>query len=75
MSFKEMPPSMNTENSVMRESNLKGHKNIFLDQCQPQRHLQGPEEAGQAIRLCNFIQERRRWDPTNYFLCGVFDHS
>lgn len=36
---------MNTENSVMRESNLKGHKNIFLDQCQPQRHLQDPDET------------------------------
>ena len=46
-SFKETPPNqllpgaissrgINTEDSVIRGSNLKGHKTSLLDQCQPQ---------------------------------------
>ena len=47
----------------------------FLDQCQPQWYLQDRDEAGQAILLCDYLQERKRWGSTNYFLYGVFDHG
>ena len=42
-----------------------------MDQCQPQWHLQNPDEAGEAILLCDYLQERKRWRPTNYFFVLV----
>ena len=46
-----------------------------LDQRQPQSHLQGSDEPGQAILLCDYLQKRKIWCPTNNFLCGAFDHG
>ena len=37
--------------------------------------LQDPDEAGQTILLYDYLQERKRWDQTNYFLYSVFDHG
>ena len=48
---------------------------FLLDQCQPQWYLQNPDEAGQAILLCDYTPERKRWGPTNCLLQGVFDHG
>ena len=47
----------------------------LLDQCHPQWHLQDPDEAEKAFLLYEYLQERKRWDPINYFLYGVFDHG
>ena len=33
------------------------------------------DEAGQAIFLCDYLQETKLWRPTDYFLYGVFDHG
>ena len=38
-------------------------------------YLQDPDEAGQTILLCDYLQERKRWDPADYFLYSVFDHG
>ena len=62
---------INTENSAIRGSNLKGYKPPFSFS-EPQWHLQGLDEAGQVIILCDYLQERKRWGPTNHFLYNVF---
>ena len=61
---------MNTENSVIRGSKLKGNKPPFWISV----NLQVPDEAGEAYFFV-IIQERKSWSPTNYFLYGVFDHG
>ena len=43
---------INTENSVIRGSNLKGGKSPFWI-------------------ILNYLQERKRWDPTNYSLYDI----
>ena len=65
---------INTENSVIRESNLKEHKPTFWISVNLW-HLQHPDEEGQAILLCGYLQERKRWRQTNYFSYGVFGHG
>ena len=69
---------INTENSVIRGSGVARTQTLLFDQCQPQWYLQDPNEAGQAILLCGYLHERKRWSPTNYFLYvfdGVLDHG
>ena len=48
---------------------------FLLDQCQLEWHLQDPDETDQTILLCEYLQERKRWRPTNYFLYGLFDQG
>ena len=66
---------INTENSVIRGSYLKGCKPPFWISANLRWHLQDLHEAGQAILLCDYNQERKRWDPTNYSLYGIFDQD
>ena len=81
-SFIERPPiqlfsgaipwrGINIENSVIRGSKLKGHKPLFWISV----NLQVPDEAGKVILLSDYLQEKKSWSPTNYFLYGVFDHG
>ena len=85
VSFKEAPPSqlfpgampwrsINTDNSVIRGSNLKDTNLVFgsvSTSVTPPR----VDEAGQAIFLCDYLQERNIWRPTNSFLYGAFDQG
>ena len=32
-------------------------------------------EVEKAFLLYDYLQERKRWGPINYFLYGVFDHG
>ena len=36
---------------------------------------QDPDEAVKAFILYEYLQKRKRWNPINYFLYGVFDHG
>ena len=46
-----------------------------MDQCQSQWHLQDPDEGEKALLLYDYLQEKKRWDPINYFMYRVFDHG
>ena len=42
----------------------------------PPRHLKDLiDEAGQAILSCDYNQEKKGWDQTNYSLYGIFDQG
>ena len=43
----------------------------ILHQCQSS----GPRWSRTGVLLCDYLQERKSWSPTNYFLYGVFDHG
>ena len=37
-----------------------------MDQCQPQWRFLDLDEVGQAVLLCDCLQERKGWSPTNH---------
>ena len=50
-------------------------QNSVLDHFQPMWHLLDSDEAGKTIILCDYLQGRKRWGTTNYFLCVAIDHG
>ena len=57
------PEGANIENFVIRGSNLP-----VLNQCQPQWHLLAPNDARQAILICEYLQEKKNMGPNQLFL-------
>ena len=72
-SFGAMPwISINTENFIIRGSNLERHKPSFLHLCQFQWRNQSLDEARRVSSLSVSHQDRKKWVRANYVLSNVF---
>ena len=66
---------INTDNSVIRGSNLKGHKPSFWICVNLSDTFKTQMKQGNQSLLCDYFNERKRWVSTKNFLYGVFDHD